>query len=201
MVWGDGESFALQRSRAAPPNWAHETGTLRRIMSRTVAFLAAAALVIAACGTGAEAPTVDASELVCTETFCAEYPAGWELIDEGDSFISLEHPLDRETLRATVGPVNMEGLVTANGGTWPQTVSGVVEAFWRAADGGEAELATSTVLPDGSVESFGVFRGGRMWARLIPLTTTDAIGVEMRAPNRSWETHAEAFLESVIPIP
>ncbi len=138
---------------------------------------------------------------MCTETFCAQYPAGWNLVDRGDTFISLSHPDDPETLLATVGPVNMEGLVVANGGTWPQTVSGVVEAFWRAADGGEAELATSTILPDGSVESFGVFRSGRMWARLIPLTTTDAIGVEMRAPNRSWESHAEAFLDSVVVVP
>ena len=170
-------------------------------MSRTVAFLATAALVISACGTGAEAPTVDASDLVCTATFCAEYPSGWELVDEGDSFVSLAHPLDPDTLLATVGPVNMEGLVVANGGTWPQTVSGVVDAFWRAADGGEADLATSTILPDGSVESFGVFRGGRMWARLIPLTTTEAIGVEMRAPNRSWERHAEVLLDSVVAVP
>lgn len=170
-------------------------------MSRIGSVLAVAALVVAACGAGAEAPPVDGSEQVCTETFCAQYPAGWEVIDQGDTFISLAHSLDPDSLLATVGPVNMEGLVTANGGTWPQTVSAVVEAFWRAADGGEAELATSTVLTDGSVESFGVFRGGRMWARLIPLTTVDAIGVEMRAPNRSWETHAEALLESVVPVP
>ncbi len=170
-------------------------------MPRLITALISTALVLAACGTGAEAPIVDASEPVCTDTFCAEYPLGWELTDQGDTFISLRHPLDPETLMATIGPVNMEGLVTANGGTWPQTVSGVVEAFWRAADGGNAELATSTVLPDGSVESFGVFRGGRMWARLIPLSTTDAIGVEMRGPNRSWETHAAMFLDSVVVVP
>ncbi|MDJ0960415.1 MAG: hypothetical protein QNJ88_07135 [Acidimicrobiia bacterium] len=170
-------------------------------MQRIGTLLAVGALVLSACGAGAEAPPLAGSEQVCTETFCAQYPAGWNLVDRGDTFISLSHPDDPETLLATVGPVNMEGLVVANGGTWPQTVSGVVEAFWRAADGGEAELATSTILPDGSVESFGVFRSGRMWARLIPLTTTDAIGVEMRAPNRSWESHAEAFLDSVVVVP
>lgn len=170
-------------------------------MLRSRSLLVAALLVLAACGSGADAPPVAGSEQVCTETFCASYPAGWDVIDRGDSFVSLAHPLDTEMLLATVGPVNMEGLVTANGGTWPQTVAGVVEAFWRAADGGNAELATSTVLPDGSVESFGVFRGGRMWARLIPLNTTDALGVEMRAPNRSWEAHAQVLLDSVVPVP
>ena len=57
------------------------------------------------------------------------------------------------------------------------------------------------MLPDGSVESFGAFAGGRMWARLIPLDSTSAIGVELRGPNSSWETHAAVLLDSVTPVP
>lgn len=161
----------------------------------------AVVLVVAACSTGPDATDVAGTNQVCTDAFCAEYPADWDLIDEGATFVSFAHPLDPEALLATVGPVNMEGVVTANGGTWPQTVSGVVRTFWEAADGGEAELATLTVLPDGSVESFGAFGGGRMWAKMIPLDSTRAIGVEMRAPNSSWEQHAAVLLDSVVPIP
>ncbi len=158
-------------------------------------------MLAAACGGGPDATPVEPGDLLCTETFCAEAPADWTIIDQGDNYASFSHPLDPEVLLATVGPVNMEGLVTANGGSWPQTVSGVVEVFWDAADGGNADLGTSTVLPDGSVESFGVFRDGRMWARLIPLDSTNAIGVEMRAPNSSWEAHARVLLDSVTVLP
>lgn len=159
------------------------------------------ALVVASCGSGPEATRVAEVQQVCTDTFCAEVPSDWEIIDQGAAYVSFSHPSDPESVLATVGAVNMEGVVTANGGTWPQTVSGVVDVFWAAADGGDAELATSKVLSDGSVESFGAFGTGRMWARLIPLGTVEAIGVEMRAPNSSWETHARVLLDSVEPAP
>jgi hypothetical protein len=170
-------------------------------MRRLITGLASLALVATACGGGPDATAVGDTELVCTETFCAEIPADWNVIDSGDGYVSFAHPLDPEALLATVGPVNMEGLVTANGGTWPQTVAGVVEVFWEAADGGNADLGTLTVLPDGSVESFGAFGGGRMWTRLIPLTISEAIGVEMRAPNSSWASHADVLLDSVQVLP
>lgn len=171
-------------------------------MKRSLALAAATALLAAACGgAGPDATPVGDVDLVCSDSFCAEIPSEWELIDSGADYLSFVHPLDREALLATVGPVNMEGVVTANGGTWPQTVSGVVEIFWGAADGGDADLGTLTVLPDGSVESFGVFGAGRMWARMIPLNVTQAVGVEMRAPNSSWERHAEVLLDSVVTLP
>jgi hypothetical protein len=36
---------------------------------------------------------------------------------------------------------------------------------------------------------------------MIPRNVTDAVGVEMRAPNSSWETHAQLLLDSVIVLP
>jgi len=36
-----------------------------------------------------------------------------------------------------------------------------------------------------------------MWHLLYPLEGSSAIGIEMRAPNDSWETHADAVFESV----
>ena len=130
-------------------------------MHRLVIGLVVFALATSACGGGPDATAVADTERVCAETFCAEIPSDWNVVDSGDDYVSLVHPLDPEALLATVGPVNMEGLVTANGGTWPQTVAGAVEVFWDAADGGNADLGTLTVLPDGSVESFGVFGDGR----------------------------------------
>jgi hypothetical protein len=176
-------------------------GTLLALMHRLVLGLTTLTLALTACGAGPDATAIGDTELVCTETFCAEIPADWNVVDSGDDYVSYAHPLDSGALLATVGPVNMEGLVTANGGTWPQTVAGVVEVFWEAADGGNADLGSLTVLPDGSVESFGVFGDGRMWTRLIPITTSRAVGVEMRAPNSSWEPHAEVLLDSVTLLP
>ena len=176
-------------------------GTLPGMPSRLLVAFLALVVAVAACGGGPDATPVSDPELVCTDSFCAQYPADWEVVDEGATFVSFAHPLDPDVLLATVGPVNMEGVVTANGGIWPQTVSGVVEIFWDAADGGNADLGTLTVLPDGSVESFGAFGGGRMWTRLIPLDTTNAIGVELRAPNSSWEPHARVLLDGVVPVP
>jgi len=171
------------------------------MLSRTAAVAAAVTLVLVACGGGTDAPVVAAVDLVCADTFCVQHPVVWELVDQGSDFVTFRNRLDPEVLLASVGPVNMEGVVIANGGTWPQTVAGVVEVFWDAADGGDAELATLTVLPDGSVEAFGAFGGGRMWTRLIPIDTTHALGVELRAPNSSWEPHARVLLDSLTPVP
>ncbi len=109
-------------------------------------------------------------------------------------------PWTRTTIRATASGVNMEGLVKANGGTWPQAVSGVVDVFWSSLDGGKASLAEKRALEDGSVESVGAFQDGRLWFRLIGLDSVNGLGVEVRGPNSSWEDHAAVFLDSFEPF-
>ncbi len=156
-------------------------------------------LIAAACGSsGPAAPPVGTAELVCGGNFCVEYPTSWELVEQTPEFVSLRHPLAPDDVVATVGQVNMEGIVNGAGKEWPQTTDSVVRSFWTLIDGGGAELATVTPLQDGSVESFGTFAGGRLWYRLTPLEGRRAVGVEVRGPNSSWETHAELILGSLV---
>jgi hypothetical protein len=170
------------------------------MVARVVLLFAGAALLAGACSTGPEAPPVAATDLFCTETFCISSPSDWVIEDEGETYVVFHHPSDPEKIRASASGVNMEGLVTANGGTWPQAVSGVVDAFWAALDGGNATLAETRALEDGSVESVGAFESGRLWFRLIGLDSVNALGVEVRGPNSSWESHAVVFLDSFEPL-
>jgi len=158
-------------------------------------------LVLAACGNGATAPTVSGTDLECTATFCATYPADWSVVDAGDSFLSFSYTEAEDDVIATVGRVNMQSLVEANGGDWPASLQGVVETFWGAIDGGDAELGRLEFRDDGSIESFGVFASGRMWTLLLPTDAIRGVGVEVRAPNSSWEDHARVFLDGVTVLP
>ena len=167
---------------------------------RFVLLLVAGVLIGGACSAGPEAPPVAGTERVCTETFCISSPSGWVVEDEGETYVVFHHPSDPDKIRAAASGVNMEGLVTANGGTWPQGVSGVVDVFWAALDGGNASLAEKRALADGSVESVGAFEAGRLWFRLIGLDSLNGLGVEVRGPNSSWESHAEVFLDGFEPL-
>jgi hypothetical protein len=158
-------------------------------------------LVVAACGGGAAAPAVTATDLACADEFCAAYPADWSVVDSGATFLSFSHSEAPEDVVATVGGVNMESLVEANGGQWPASPQQVVEIFWGAVDGGDAELGRLEFRDDGSIESFGVFGTGRMWSLLLPTDAVRAVGVEVRAPNSSWEDHARVFLDGVQVLP
>jgi hypothetical protein len=171
------------------------------VIRRIVAGMVVVAGLVAGCGdAGPEAPAPAPTETLCRPAFCVGYPGDWEVVEETDEFVSLRHPAAPEEVVATVGLVNMEGLVTAAGGEWPQQPDAVVRSFWDLIDDGNAEMSTMTPLPDGSVESFGTFGGGRMWYRLVPVEFSDAIGVEMRAPNSSWSTHAEVLLDGLEPV-
>jgi len=166
----------------------------------SMALLAGLVLLATACSTGPDAPPVAGSEQACTDAFCIASPSDWVVDEVGESFVVFHHPLDPETIRATASGVNMEGLVAANGGTWPQTVSGVIDVFWSSLDGGKASLGEKRVLEDGSVESVGAFQDGRLWYRLIGLDSVNGLGVEVRGPNSTWESHAEVFLDSFEPL-
>jgi len=170
---------------------------------RPLALLALVVAVIAGgCGdSGPEAPRLAAAVTRCTDSFCIAYPEGWEVVEATADFVSLRHPDAPEQVLATAGRINMEGIVTAAGKTWPQTTDAVVRSFWEIIDGGGAELATIDPLQDGSVVSFGTFAGGRLWWRLTPVEGRNAIGVEVRAPNSTWADHADAILSSVTLLP
>lgn len=162
-------------------------------MSRSLVVV----LLLAACGTGPQAPTVGSTQLVCADDFCVSHPADWEVVEVGEGFAVFRHPAAPDSLVASVGQVDMEGLITATGGAWPQTTDNVVRALWELLDAGNADLGSLRFLSDGSVRSFGSFGGGRMWHRLAPVGGERGIGVEVRAPNSSWEPHADVFLDGL----
>lgn len=158
-------------------------------------------VVVSACSSGPDAPPVAAGGTSCAEAFCVSHPADWQ-VETGDDFLAFVHPLDPAGARATTGRVSMESLVTSAGNTWPANHETVVRSLWQLLDeGGSAELATVTVFADGSVRSFGAFGDGRMWYMLVPRGPSDAIGFEVRGPNSSWESHADAFFDGFVLVP
>lgn len=170
--------------------------------ARAAPWMVATIIIIASCGgSGPEAPPVGAVTTICTLDACFGYPEGWEIVEQTDEFVSLKYASAPDDVIATAGRVNMEGIVTADGKTWPQPVDSVVRSFWAIIDGGGAELATMDPLRDGSVKSFGTFAGGRLWYRLTPIEGRSAVGVEVRGPNSTWVGHADAILDSVTLLP
>lgn len=160
-------------------------------------LLLALALLAAACGGGPDAPVVAASEQVCIDDFCVDYPVGWSVAETGERFVSFTHP-DSVDVLATVGRVNLEGIAVNAGATWPVAPRDVVDLLWSILDGGDAELANVTLEQGGVFDSWGFISTGRLWHRLVPVTPSKGIGVEIRAPNSSWEQHADVFRSSLI---
>lgn len=156
------------------------------------------ALVVFACGdTGPDAEAPEPGETVCGENFCVAAPVGWEVSEDGGSFISFENEVDPELLRATVSQVNMEGVVTQAGGSWPQLTDEVVRSFWTLLAETGAEMATLQPRADGSVASLGSYEDGRLWLLVAPIDGTNAIGIEVRAPNSTWSSHVDALFDSL----
>jgi hypothetical protein len=153
--------------------------------------------VVAACSNGPTAPPVGESALVCTDAFCLSYPQAWAVVDQGAEHVALAHPQAPDSLLASVAMVNLEALVVAAGELWPQQPDAVVRIFWSQIDGGDADVGEVRPQLDGSVRSVGVFRGGRLWFALYPIDASHGVGVEVRAPNRTWETHAAVFMDGL----
>lgn len=166
--------------------------------ARTVlaAVVATMALAAAACSNGIEGPAVGEVAEACVSEFCIDYPVDWEVVELGEEFISFRYP-SAEGVVATVGRVNMEGVVVNAGGDWPQPARTVVDHLWSLLDGGEAELAARGLVVGGAIDSWGFISSGRLWHRLVPVTSSVAIGVEVRGPNNTWEDHADVFRQSV----
>ncbi len=159
-------------------------------------------LLAAACAQSAPAPPVGDPTTVCTDAFCMEVPAGWGTVDEGDGFVTLVHTVDPDGTSLTVGLVNMEAIVTSSGGTWPVPTADVVTAFWSLLeDAGVGSYTRSQRMVGGAVRSWGKHETGAMWQLMYPLEGPRAIGVDLRAPNDSWEPHADVVFTSLRPAP
>ena len=159
---------------------------------RRGALFTALILALGACSSGPPAPPIAAIANVCASEICVDYPDGWDVAEVGGNFISFTNPASSEVV-ATVGPVNMEAVVAGAGGAWPQAPRNVVDDLWRLIDGGEAELVQVELAAGGALDSWGLISTGRMWHRLVPLTATEAWGIEIRGPDGDWEPHADVF--------
>ena len=168
-------------------------------MWRSLPFLL---LVAVACSAGPQAPTVSGSELVCVEGLCASYPNGWA-VATGSDFVAFQiDDADLVDVVANAARFDPQGVVEAVGGSWPAPPREVAEAFWQLlADGSGASLDELVVLDDGSVRSRGGFDGGVLWHRMIINADGSGVGIEMRAPNSSWEPHADVFLNGLVVQP
>jgi len=160
-------------------------------------FLAVALLFVTACSQGVAAPAVTETETVCSDVFCIDVPVGWQA-EVGDTYLSFSHISDPENTFLTAGLVDMEAIVTASGGSWPVPTQEVVVAFWSLLEDADVGSFTrSQRMVGGAVRSWGEHETGTMWHLLYPLDGASAIAIEMRAPNSSWESHADVVFTSV----
>jgi len=126
-----------------------------------------------------------------------EVPAGWNVTDGGD-YVSGVHSLDDEHTFLTAAIIDSEAIVESSGGTWPATTAEVTRAFWALLE--QAEVGTferSARMVGGAERSWGTHEDGPMWHLVVPTGATSGIGVEIRAPNDSWETHVDEIFASV----
>lgn len=165
-------------------------------------FIVVLVVFAAACSQGVPAPSVDAVETVCTDAFCIDVPSGWQVTERGPTYVSMSHASDPADTFLTAGLIDMEAIVTASGGSWPVPTQDVVVAFWSLIeDAGVGSYTRSERMIGGGVRSWGDHETGVMWHLVYPLSGSAAIGVELRAPNDSWEPHADVVFASVTPEP
>ena len=154
-------------------------------------------LLLTACSQGVAAPDVGQIETVCSDVFCIEVPDGW-VAEVGDSYLSFNHEADPENTFLTAGIVDEEAIVTAAGGKWPVSTEDVVVAFWSLLESSDVgSLERSQRMVGGAVRSWGDHETGRMWHVVYPTGGSAAIGVELRAANDSWESHADVVFASI----
>ena len=154
-------------------------------------------LVVSACSQGVAAPDVGSLETVCSDAFCVDVPEGW-VPEVGDTYVAFNHEADPDNTFLTAGIIDQEAIVTGAGGTWPASTDEVVAAFWSLLEGSDVgSFERSQRMVGGAVRSWGDHETGRMWHVVHPTGGSTAIGVELRAPNDSWESHADVVFESI----
>lgn len=155
------------------------------------------ATLAAACSSGPDAPPAAAGEEVCTETFCILVPDGWTY-EVADTYISAAHDVAPDTTFLTAGVINMQAIVESAGGTWPVPTADVSRSFWTLLENaGAGEFTRSARMVGGAERSWGSHTDGDMWHMVHPTGPTSAIGIEIRAPNGTWESHADTVFESL----
>jgi hypothetical protein len=155
------------------------------------------ALFLAGCSPGFTAPDVGLSRTICSDVFCIEVPDGWNG-EVGDTFVALNHELDPDNTFLTVGVIDQEAIVTSAGGTWPVQTDDVARAFWSLLEASDVGSFTrSQRMVGGAVRSWGDHESGPMWHVVYPTEGSSAIGVELRGPNDSWESHADVVFASI----
>ncbi len=162
------------------------------------AFVVVGLLFAAACSSGPTAPPVTDVETVCNERFCVDVPVGWEA-EVGETYLSFHHAADRNHTFLTVGVADMEAIVESAGGTWPVSKEEATRSFWALLE--EVDVATferSARQVGGAIKSWGTHTDGEMWYLLYPVEGSLGVGIEMRAPNDSWESHADQVFSSLV---
>lgn len=154
-------------------------------------------LVLAACSSGVSAPVIGEVDTVCNSAVCVDVPVGWDA-EVGETYLSFHHSADPTNTFLTVGVADMEAIVDAAGGTWPVSTEDAARAFWELLE--EVDAATferSARQVGGAIKTWGTHTDGEMWYLLYPGDGSVGVGIEMRAPNDSWETHADQVFSSV----
>lgn len=169
-------------------------------MFRSATASVALALLIGSCSSGPAAPPVGAVSQVCTSAFCLDVPDGWSG-EIGETHIAFHHEILPEGTFLTANTVDLEAMVTAAGGQWPVGVDDAVRAFWTLLDdAGEGTFSRMERMLGGAYRSWGTHTTGDMWYVIVPVQGSVGIGVEMRAPNGTWEPHADVVFASVVPV-
>ena len=155
------------------------------------------ALFLTACSQGVVAPDVGRSRTVCSEVFCIDVPDGWDG-EVGDTFLAFNHEGDPDNTFLTVGVIDQEAIVASAGGTWPVQTEDVTRAFWSLLEASDVgSFKRSERMVGGAVRSWGDHETGPMWHVVYPTGGSNAIGVEVRGPNNSWESHADIVFASI----
>lgn len=160
-------------------------------------LLVGLALTLTACSQGVTAPDIEGTETVCSDTFCVDVPDGW-VAEVGDTYLAFNNVADPDNTFLTVGIIDQEAIVTGAGRTWPVSTDDVVLAFWSLLESSDVgSFERSQRMVGGAVRSWGDHETGRMWHVVYPTGGSTGIGVELRAPNDSWESHADLVFASI----
>ncbi len=166
-------------------------------MRRVTIAAVVAVFFLTACTPGPAAPEIGVLDSVCNDAFCVDVPQGWEA-EIGETHMTFNHSLNPNHTFLTVGVINMRAIVEISGSRWPLPPQDVARSFWvLLEESGVAHFERSERVVGGAIKSWGVHDDGRMWHLMYPVEGIRAIGIEMRAPNDSWEAHADIVFESL----